>query len=286
MAKLGTPVDLRPLAGRPVRQRVAHVGIELEGGWLKLPAGVELIRDSSIRGLQRPWPAELEMEYQTLVQAVNMSTGGSAKQRKRLQELHIQRGNGGALQIGEIPSPVLSTRESNDLYWIPWIKRFYPSDINDTCGLHVHMSFAQPFTYQRLMVPEFPATILSGINLWAEEKKFDPKHPIWPRLQGKSEYCQHTFYADEQSKQVDKDYDHHRVGNRYSVVVYRWARHQSIEIRLLPMFPTVDLAIESIQELIRITNLFLLATKKREEKISAVYQVDDNYLPDEIIAWV
>jgi hypothetical protein len=275
MAKLGKPVDLSKFASTRARQRVFTLGIELEGGWDKLPEGVNLTRDSSVRIVSEISQAD-RAEFQTFVNMRAMDQIMSKAQIKRYQELYqiIEYGRS-PIQQGEIPSPVLSTKdEKGQLFWKNWIRRFYPSHVNDTCGLHVHMGFQTHFTYQRLMVPEYPATILAELARWANEEKLDPKHPMWPRLAGKSEYCQHTFYAQEQAQESKKDFDHHRTGNRYSVIAYRWTQFQSIECRLLPAFEDVEQSIRAIEELIRATNLFLVATRKREEKRPVEVKVD------------
>lgn len=48
MAELGPAVDIERLRGKKLRQRVYRVGIELEGGWRKLPTGARLAHDGSI----------------------------------------------------------------------------------------------------------------------------------------------------------------------------------------------------------------------------------------------
>src|SRR5207249_3365765 len=154
--------------------------------------------------------------------------------------------------IGELTSPPLAVVEKeavSTLHFPTWMTASYPSSVNDTCGLHVHMSFKSALTYQRLMTPQYPATILAYMAKWAAAEGFNDYHTIWARLAGKNEYCQHTFYADDQVTKADKDYDHHRVGNRYSVIVYPWSRHQTVECRLLPMMKSCDQAVRAIKEI-------------------------------------
>ena len=174
--------------------------------------------------------------------------------------------------LGEIASPPL------DLTTFPtWMKAFYPQKVNGTCGMHVHLSFRTALTYQRLMTPTYPSTIVAYIRQWAEGEKLAKKHPIWPRLRGECEYCQHVYQADEQSSTGGKDYDHHRVGHRYTVVNYCYNRHSTVECRLLPMFDTPEQAVKAVREIIDITNAYLLATGRREERIGgkAVVEKDE-----------
>jgi len=243
--KLGPPIDLTKALGK-ARNRVYRVGIELEGGWKTLPKGARLLRDGSII----------------------------------FSDAEVVAGD--IRQVGELVSPPLAVVEKDavsTLHFPTWLTASYPSSVNDSCGLHVHMSFKSAFTYQRLMTSQYPATILRYMSLWAN-KNLPLSHPIWPRLAGKNEYCQHTFYAEDQVTRADKDYDHHRVGNRYSVIVYPWSRHQTVECRLLPMMSGSLLAYQAIKEILDITNAFLLATAKREEVVKGEYCTDEAVLDE------
>lgn len=239
--KLGSPIDLSKFMGK-ARNRVYKVGVELEGGWDKLPPRTQLVHDGSVR-FKVPTPT------------LN--------------------------HVGELPSPplVLSEKEatkSGETWFPKWMQVFYPAHVNETCGMHVHLSMKTAFSYQKLMTPAYPATIVAYMTKWAEAEKLPKEHPIWPRLMGKNEYCQHLFYADDQAKTGSKDYDHNREGHRYTVVVYCWARHSTLECRLLPMMDNVEQAIKAVQEIIDITNAFLLVTAGREERVTAAHKLEDD----------
>ena len=224
------PIELLEHIRQKARNRVHRVGVELEGGWSKLPKGTHPVRDGSVEIAQ------------------------TAEE---------------PLVLGEIVSPPL------DLTAFPtWVKAFYPQKMNGTCGMHVHLSFRTALTYQRLMTPTYPATIVAYIRQWAETEKLGKKHPIWPRLRGESEFCQHVYQADAQSSTAGKDYDHHRTGHRYTVINYCYNRHSTVECRLLPMFDTPEQAVKAVREVIDITNAYLLATGRREEKIEGKAMVE------------
>jgi len=207
-----------------VRNRVYRIGVELEGGWDKLPSKTRVVRDGSIVFPEdQPYP--------------NI--------------------------VGELAGPPISLGELSG-----WMNKFYPPFHNETCGMHVHMSFKTAMTYQRLMTPEYPATIVSYMEKWSKENKLSKTNPIWERLAGNSRFCKHQFFADMQASVVAKDYDNNRQGNRYTVINYCFSRHNTLECRLLPMMPDTTTAISAINEVIAITNAFLLKTVKREEKYS------------------
>lgn len=163
--------------------------------------------------------------------------------------------------IGEIPSPPLELDK-----WEEWVRKSYPTRINKTCGMHVHLSVKSALTYQRLMTPTYPSTIISEFRKWGNRIELPKDHQLWSRLDGKSEYCKHQFTADDQVINADKDFNKERKGNRYTVVNYCWGRTQTAECRLLPAMPSVDIAVSAIRELINITDKFLLATAKKETK--------------------
>jgi len=243
---LGKPANLDKVLGK-TRNRVFRVGVELEGGWGALPKGARLLRDGSIH----------------------------------FSDEEIGRG---IRNVGELTSPPLAVSEKeaiSTLYYPTWMQHSYPQFVNGSCGLHVHMSFKSALTYQRLMTSQFPATVLAYMGRWARNEGLGETHGIWPRLMGKNEYCQHTFYADDQVTRVDKDYDHFRVGNRYSVIVYPWSRHQTVECRLLPMMENCELAIRAVKALLDVTNAFLVVTAKREEAIKGEYRADEEKLSEE-----
>jgi hypothetical protein len=217
-------VDIDDLIDK-AKQRIYLVGVELEGGWRKPPANHVVQRDGSV---SFPAPA-------------------SAAEQKKYPAL-----------IGEVPSAPMQPKDMEK-----WVLESYPIAVNDTCGMHLHMSFRSALTYQRLMVEEYPATVIEYVRRWAETKDFPKTHPIWSRLGGKSEYCQHVFCPDEQALAQLKRYDHHEKGHRYTAVNYRYGRRDgsTVEIRLLPMFEAATTAVEALKLLMKITNAFLVKAR-------------------------
>jgi hypothetical protein len=233
--KLPEPLDLSKWRdGRKIRNRIHRLGVELEGGWETLPRGTRPIRDGSLDPF-----------------AIRLQQAGYTN--------YI---------VGEVPSPPLSPRKDDEaVFWEDWLKKHWPVKIGEECGLHLHMSFLHAFTYQRLMNPTYPATIVRYMREWAETQNLPKDHPIWPRLEGKSPYCQHKFFADEQAATPTKDYNRDRQGHRYTVINYCYVRNHTLECRLLPMFDTLAQGQSALAELQNITNLFLVATAAKEPTI-------------------
>lgn len=236
--RLGPPLNIDHMLGK-AKNRLNLVGVELEGGWAKLPGELRPQRDGSV-----------------IFSDIDIS-------------LHMLR------YFGEIPLPPLGVKE-----FPATLKLYYPTAVNGTCGMHIHLSTLKAFSYQRLMVNHpysYPGTIVEYMRRWAENAKLAKSHPIWDRLKGKNEYCQHLFQADEQVKTERKDFDHHREGHRYTVVGFCWNRLRTLEVRLLPMMGDAETAISAVQEVVSITNAFLAVSKDREPRLR-VRVVDDNDL--------
>lgn len=221
-------LDLSKALSKPIRNRIAAIGVELEGAWKKDPTPYRVIRDGSVKDFEYPF-----CDY----------------------------------RLGELPSEPLSTIKGMDKVAAPWIRKYYPDKVNHTCGLHVHMSFVHLLNYMRVLRSEYPMTVVEEMKKWANANKLPKDHPIWARLEGKSEYCQFVYSGPEQILNRNKDYDKVRTGNRYSVINYNWARTGTVECRLLPMMDTSDLAVNAIQHLVNVTNAFLVVTAQREKAL-------------------
>jgi hypothetical protein len=163
--------------------------------------------------------------------------------------------------IGELTSPPLEVEEVDT-----WMKKHYPQHVNETCGMHVHVSFKSALTYQRLMDPRYPATVLTYVGKWGKKAGLDPNHCLFDRIAGNSVFCKLQYTGDDQVMNFEKDHNRERKGNRYTVINYCWGRTSTLECRLLPAMPDVNIAIDAVKEFINITNSYLVATAKREVK--------------------
>lgn len=179
----------------------------------------------------------------------------------------------GELSVGELNSAALKPENVKT-----WLTKYYPSQVNSTCGMHCHMSFSSNFLYQRLMEESFMWTVVEQVQTWALEKAktkvLPANHCIFSRLKGESEYCQLKFHADGQAQRDRKDFDHHAPDHRYTAVNYCYKRNGTVEIRLLPMMPNAELAAEAIQLLLDVTSAYLVKTAKRELKQTVLIPSD------------
>jgi hypothetical protein len=245
------------MAARKLKNRIAAVGIELEGGWDKVPVGLRpesIIRDGSV--IFNP-PANQRLTAAVLERMDD----------RPIPSMKFPK------YIGEIPSPVLRVDAYED-----WIRANYPQHVNETCGLHTHMSFKYRLNYMRLMTPEYTPYIVKGLKEWAEEEKFAKSHPIWVRLNKKDHpHCAHVYLGDKQVAVDHKDF--HSRGkphSRYTFINYCWTQQAqrtggpgTVECRGLPMMETPDQAIRAVSEVYRLTNKFLAMMKSREPRAEA-----------------
>lgn len=233
-------IELKNLRCRT--QRIQAVGLELEGGWSDIPKGVRY----DPRGNPGPY---------------TIGRDGSLD--------HFQQRNPELAAVGEIasePLPVGSKAEE-------WLRRMWPQRIGENCAFHIHMSFINAICYSRLMKEEYPGTAVEYLRRWAEKEGLPKTHAIWPRLNGDSVYCQHIYSAADQIGNVTKDRDQRRKGHRYTAFNYNFGRTGTIECRLLPMFDNVEQGIRALNELVDLTNRFLLTDAKKEKKYEAAYRV-------------
>lgn len=274
---LKEPLNIDALLGK-AKNLITLVGVELEGGWITVPNGTQVIRDGSVRGLRAPGGAAIvEVGAAPPVTPAQVERHASRTRHpgESLRDSLIRAGQelgvsiqgapaGRQMQVGEIPSPVMPPSE------VPiWMRRYYPQSVNETCGLHVHMSFENSLLYQRLMVPSYQATILHYVTLWAKDEAIPKDHPLWPRLNGSSVYCQHQFWPDRQVATRGKDHDQRREGHRYTVINFCYSTTGTVECRLLPMMETPDQGIRAVQRILDITNAFLMSGKYKEPRFSA-----------------
>lgn len=225
-----------PATFEGIKDRISKVGIELEGGWAALPPGLVPHRDGSIK----------------LPPVINHN------------------GKDISIRVGEVISDPISVEK-----YPQWVKNSYPSHVDASCGLHVHMSFKSALFYQKLMDKRYQTTMIRGLQAWATEEKLPNGHNMWSRLAGKCAHCTLDFFPDYQAMKGGKEYHHEPTGNRYTAINYCWELHNTLECRVLPMFATSDQAQRAIQRVLDITNLCIdRLLLERESDIKVELQVD------------
>lgn len=243
-----------------LRNRIERCGIELEGAWLRPPdvvnhLGPWCVRDGSLHFPGLDGSPRAQVTSSALLGWTNLPSA-------EFPDLHYPP------WIGEIPGPPGGLGMDE---WEKWMRDRYPQFVNETCGLHVHMSFKYRLNYMRLMRPEFTTAIIAGLKDWGESEKLPATHPLWGRLNNPNhDHCAHTYLGDAQAQVPTKDFRSRGMPHsRYAALNYCWAQHQTLECRLLPMMEKADQAVSAVKAVFHITNTFLSHVKDREPRIEA-----------------
>lgn len=179
--------------------------------------------------------------------------------------------------IGEIDMPPYRPTE------FPWeVEKTgffanYPTAVNDTCGMHVHFSFTHPSLYESCVTKEFGTWLLTGLETWGKSHRIKSQR-FYDRIHSKNRYCRNMYYA---MYQLGVRGSH--TGERYSAVNYCLAQHGTMEIRVLPMFKSKEIARKAIVELVRLVTIWVDAQRPRDRKpvVLAVTEYDTRELPKE-----
>lgn len=237
--------------------RINLVGIELEGGWDRAVDNHHVERDGSVV-FEDPNNTEV------------LDRNGRRVIVPRPVPIPFP-----AHAIGEIVSramPVGSVEE--------WIRKAYPQHVNNTCGLHVHMSFHTKLNYSRLMLPDYMNMMVDELKRFADAEKLPTDHMLRNRLDPNHpwtlKHCAHTFLADRQVLVKGKDFNSRgKPHSRYTFINYPEMQHHTVECRGLSMFggqPTkeadVEMAVRAVLTVINTTNRFLSKIRQREQPVS------------------
>lgn len=229
------------------KNRIQNIGIELEGLWEVVPKGAKIIKDTSVKGFSSALLNKIA------------DTGVGA--------------------IGEISSPPIVPAVLE-----PWIIRHYPQHVNESCGLHIHMSFGSCDRYSTLMDIRYHDTLMHYIDKWAKAEGFPSSHWIFERLKGESVYCQRKFWPDKQVLQREKIYDKVKEGHRYTMLNYCHGLLGTMEVRVLPMMKTPQQSIRALQLVMDVTNACLtkLYEKRRINPEKFVLEGTSNQFVDRV----
>lgn len=240
------PLNIDKALGREPKNRIARMGVELEGGWLTLP-----------EGCKEP-EADTSVFKDPITRLQKIPTGFKV----------------GELALGPM-QPAFMRRA---------VTKYYPHKVDHTCGLHVHMGFETLYQYSLLAdSPAYQETVIEYLSRWGKEEGLGERHPLWARLKGDSVYCQKKFWPQAQMEQTRKDHDKERYGHRYTMIHYCWGRYQTVECRLLPMMDTSVQAVRVVKRLLDITNAYLLTVDKGKVKLGGKVELDNGDIYEEYI---
>lgn len=236
---------------RGVVNRINLIGVELEGGWDVAPKAVKIEHDGSV-SFGRP----MEEVY-----------FDEARQRHLMRVVE-------PVNVPKIVGEAVMRPAMKPTEFEPWVQMAYPQHVNETCGLHVHMSFHNKLNYSRLMTEEYMQAMIRELRSWGEQNNIPKEHMLWNRLDPShpwtNQHCAHLFLGDRQSIVTKKDYSSRgKAHSRYTFINYCEAQHHTVECRGLPMFATAEQAISAIYCVLDTTNRFLSKMRQRERAVRA-----------------
>jgi len=158
-------------------------------------------------------------------------------------------------KVGEIASPAfIKVNECMD-----YMTKFYPTETNSTCGLHIHVSVKNEKAYKRLMTHSFNEFFLAQVEKFGIENKIGYKNGVltdslkaksqfWKRLAGQNTYCQKVFNPRTQLRNTNKDGTRYNQLNFcYNLIGANRKKNHTLECRLFPAFQKKEIAIKAIE---------------------------------------
>lgn len=124
------------------------------------------------------------------------------------------------------------------------LAQFYPDEADGSCGMHVHVSFAETDSLSSVCSPEFYEYFRARWEAWGRAEGLAQNSEFFRRLTGGNDFCM----PNEPHSMLEP---HH--ADRYLQLNFRaWDEHKTVECRLLPMFKDARLAYSALVELVTI----------------------------------
>lgn len=138
-----------------------------------------------------------------------------------------------------------------------WIRNNYPMTVNETCGLHVHVSFKDSTGSMLAESSEFQEYHMD----WLRHAIKNSRHMRSPsrarlleRLDGDNEYCENHFVAERQLQDGE---------SRYTMLNFSsFAVHGTLEVRTLGMPSEAEGAVDMVRSVLECIRTF----KRKQQK--------------------
>jgi len=210
-------------------KHIKALGFELEGAWL----------------------ADRRAAYAYAVNRNGIGYDGS---------VHVELEGGRA---GEIASPVFTdvTRACE------FLRTWYPDKVNATCGFHIHLSFTSDLRYQQCMSEQFYEDTYDFWCQWGQNENITNKE-FFKRLDGKNQYCNAEYRAEDQVYEENKD------SVRYAGLNYCHAHMGTLELRVLPMFRKQGTVEKALRAWLDFVQAWLVAHPERDVREVVECEID------------
>jgi hypothetical protein len=178
---------------------IDKIGLEVEGGWAGQrfinPLDIPIIADHSVDGRMFPHDKPMKSPH-----------------------------------VGEVISEPMSCEAE---FIEEWINKYWPTEANNTCGYHIHLSFTKIKDYSLLTRKSFLFGLIKRMKDLGKELGLGPKHYLWHRLDGQNPFTTINFDAVHQVNIRKKQVADRR---RYGMLNCCWNIHKTLEFRALPTF--------------------------------------------------
>ena len=165
-----------------------------------------------------------------------------------------------------------------------FIKDNYPDDVDDSCGMHIHFSFHKDGDYARLMTTRFYGYFLRKMSAFGKAKHIRPSHEFWDRLAGRNTYCCHNIKTIRGEAEDFRDLvvmqrdSRSREEERYHHLNFCKRLHNTLEVRLLPMFESSKMAVAAAQFLAISIERYL----RKPQRLRVFKTEIDDFVPEEV----
>lgn len=134
------------------------------------------------------------------------------------------------------------------------IATLWPDTVDVSCGFHIHASFT-PMDGSILTGNDFYAYFKEEWKKWGKEARLERNHEFWGRLAGNNKFALDRF---DPAKQLANNGQLIRREDRYTMLNWHaWAKHGTVECRMLPMFQDKAIALSAVVKLSDIYNNWL-----------------------------
>lgn len=134
---------------------------------------------------------------------------------------------------------------------VPFVTDNTPGHVNQSCGLHVHVSFNYAIEYMACMVEELNRKVVADLKAWGTRNEVAASHTFWARMNGDVFYCKSKFIPEIQVSMATKHASHEDGDARYAQLNFCHKLHGTIEFRLCAMFNRASLNVGQVQCLLK-----------------------------------
>ena len=230
------------------------MGVEIEGSWDDLPT--EFFRNSHVYRYDGSLNDMLEYSCVKCDLSARKHKSGDTNCIFEPNKLDINPDYKYFNFVGEIASKPFD-KLSN---CASWIKKYYPTYFNSSCGVHFHLKPLNDVIYNLLMSKKYFKHFYNCLDYFVESRSIEKGTDFYKRVKGKNvgeknstNYCKKAFMPLN-SDGTDSD--------RYHGINYCKNKHNTIEIRIGSLFKNPDITVDYIKFIYDITNGFILRNYK------------------------